>query len=127
MKKRLFGLVLAGLLCFSPVSAFAAEVTPITVSSGIDLYQEETESTFDSSRTIYGEAKPNTKVSVSVSCKDANGDMSVVSALEMGYNYVTLTADKAGYDEASYTVVIKRLPNQLKKDLQNMIALPGLY
>lgn len=52
MKKRLFGLVLAGLLCFSPVSAFAAEVTPITVSSGIDLYQEETESTFDSSRTI---------------------------------------------------------------------------
>ena len=88
-------------------------------------------------------AKPNTKVSVSVSCKDANGDMSVVSAqevtvgsmgifaatvgLEMGYNYVTLTADKAGYDEASYTVVIKRLPNQLKKDLQNMIALPGLY
>ena len=55
MKKRLFGLVLAGLLCFSPVSAFAAEVTPITVSSGIDLYQEETESTFDSSRTIYGQ------------------------------------------------------------------------
>ncbi len=83
MKKRLFGLVLAGLLCFSPVSAFAAEVTPITVSSGIDLYQEETESTFDSSRTIYGEAKPNTKVSVSVSCKDANGDMSVVSAQEV--------------------------------------------
>ena len=143
MKKRLFGLVLAGLLCFSPVSAFAAEVTPITVSSGIDLYQEETESTFDSSRTIYGEAKPNTKVSVSVSCKDANGDMSVVSAqevtvgsmgifaatvgLEMGYNYVTRTGDKAGYEEASYTVVIKRLPKQLKKDLQNMIALPGLY
>ena len=36
-------------------------------------------------------------------------------------------ADKAGYEEASYTVVIKRLPKQLKKDLQNMIALPGLY
>ena len=77
MKKRLFGLVLAGLLCFSPVSAFAAEAATV--------------------------------------------------GLEMGYNYVTLTADKAGYDEASYTVVIKRLPNQLKKDLQNMIALPGLY
>ena len=58
------------------------------------------------------------------------GSMGIFAAtvgLEMGYNYVTLTADKAGYDEAYYTVVIKRLPNQLKKDLQNMIALPGLY
>ena len=55
------------------------------------------------------------------------GIFAATVGLEMGYNYVTLMADKAGYEEASYTVVIKRLPKQLKKDLQNMIALPGLY
>ena len=109
-RKRIIGMLLAALICLSPVSAFAAE-TPVSVSSGLNLESWETESTFDAQRTIYGEAKPGTQISVSVSQKNANGDMvetqyqdltvgslgifSATIELALGYNYVTLTAEKS--------------------------------
>ena len=146
LQKRLFGFLLAGVICCSSVSAFAAEIenqTPVSITSGLDLEREDTESTFDSSRTISGEAQPDTTITVSVSRKNADGDMVVSDeqevrvgsmgifaatiALEMGYNYVTLTAEQDGYDTVSDTASIKRLPQQLKKELQTMIALPGVY
>lgn len=133
-------MLLAALICLSPVSAFAAE-TPVTVSSGLNLDSWETESTFDAQRTIYGEAKPGTQISISVSQKDSNGDMvetqyqdltvgslgifSTTIELALGYNYVTLTAEKNGYDQTSDTVTIKRVSQRIKKELQSMIALPG--
>ena len=105
LQKRLFGFLLAGVICCSSVSAFAAEIenqTPVSITSGLDLEREDTESTFDSSRTIYGEAQPDTTITVSVSRKNADGDMVVSDeqevrvgsmgifaatiALEMGYN-----------------------------------------
>ena len=55
------------------------------------------------------------------------GIFAATIALEMGYNYVTLTAEQDGYDTVSDTATIKRLPQQLKKELQTMIALPGVY
>ncbi len=139
-------LLLTGMLLCLPVSVFAAQITtptPITITSGLDLNAEETESTFDATRTVYGEAKPSTQIQVSVSRKNINGDMQVTNAqsvtvssvgifsatvdLDMGYNYITLTAQKEGYEQVSQTVVIKRLPQRIKKELQNMIALPGTY
>ncbi|MBM6830105.1 hypothetical protein H9X85_11010 [Anaerotignum lactatifermentans] len=139
-RKRIIGMLLAALICLSPVSAFAAE-TPVTVSSGLNLESWETESTFDSQRTIYGEAKPGTQISVSVSRKNAGGDMvqtqyqdltvgslgifSATIDLALGYNYVTLTAEKSGYELSSDTVTIKRVSQRIKKELQSMIALPG--
>lgn len=139
-------LLLTGMLLCLPVHVFAAQTapsTPITITSGLDLEAEEIESTFDTTRTIYGEAKPNTQIQVSVSRKNLNGDMQVTNAqnvvvssvrifsatvdLDMGYNYITITAQKDGYEQVSQTVVVKRLPQRLKKELQNMIALPGTY
>ncbi len=139
-------LLLTGMLLCLPVHVFAAQAipsTPITITSGLDLEAEEIESTFDTTRTIYGEAKPNTQIQVSVSRKNVNGDMQVTNAqnivvssvrifsatvdLDMGYNYITITAQKDGYEQVSQTVVVKRLPQRLKKELQNMIALPGTY
>lgn len=139
-RKRIIGMLLAALICLSPVSAFAAE-TPVSVSSGLNLESWETESTFDAQRTIYGEAKPGTQISVSVSQKNANGDMvetqyqdlkvgslgifSATIELALGYNYVTLTAEKSGYEKTSDTVTVKRVSQRIKKELQSMIALPG--
>ncbi len=139
-------LLLTGMLLCLPVHVFAAQTmpsTPITITSGLDLQAEEIESTFDTTRTIYGEAKPNTQIQVSVSRKNLNGDMQVTNAqnvvvssvrifsatvdLDMGYNYITITAQKDGYEQVSQTIVVKRLPQRLKKELQNMIALPGTY
>ncbi len=44
----------------------------------------------------------------------------------MGYNYVTLTAELDGSDETAVEVTIKRVPQKVKKQLQRMIALPGM-
>lgn len=140
-KKKITGLLLAALICFSPVSAFAAE-TPVMVSSGLNLESTETESTFDAQRTIYGEAKPGTQINVSVSSKNAEGEMketqhqdltvgslgifSTTIDFVLGYNYVTLTAVKDGYETSSSTVIVKRVSQKIKKELQSMIALPGI-
>lgn len=140
-RKKIIGLLLAALICLSPVSAFAAESTPVTVSSGLNLDSWETESTFDEQRTIYGEAKPGTQISISVSQKNSNGDMvesqyqdltvgslgifSATIELALGYNYVTLTAQKNGYEQTSDTVIVKRVSQRIKQELQSMIALPG--
>lgn len=140
-QKRILGILAAGLIFCTPVSVLAAD-TPLTITSGFDWEGNQTQSTFSESRTIYGEAKPNTQITVSVSRKDSAGEMQTASVeqvtvgamgifaatvgLDMGYNYVTLSAQKEGYDEVSHTMVVKRLPQQLKQELQSMIALPGL-
>lgn len=140
-KKRILGCLMAAFLCYSPVSAWAAE-TPITISSGFDLSSEDTVSTFAERRTIYGEAKSGTQITLSVDQKDACGNMQNIStqtltvgimgifsatvALQEGYNYVTLTAEKDGYTSRTHTMTIKRVPQQIKSELQNLIVLPGL-
>ena len=140
-KKRILGLLLAGMLCFAPVSAYATSNTPLTVSSGLNIDTKEAESTFDAHRIIYGEAEPGTTITVSVNHKNAKGAMQTVSSqhivvgsmgifsvamdLELGYNYISLSAKKQGHNEVSHTVTVKRLSQQIKKNLQKMIALPG--
>lgn len=140
-KKKITGLLLMGMLCCAPVSAYATGSTPLTVSSGLNIYTKEAESTFDAHRTIYGEAEPGTSITVSVSRKNTKGVMQTVSSqnvkvgsmgifsvttdLGLGYNYIHLSAKKQGHNEVSHTVTVKRLSQQIKKDLQKMIALPG--
>lgn len=142
-KKRILGFLMAAFLCFgcSPVSAWAAE-TPVSISSGFDLSSDETVSTFAERRTIYGEAKHGTQITLSVNQKDACGNMQNVSTdtltvgimgifsatapLQEGYNYVTLTAEKDGYTATSHTMTIKRVPKQIKSELQNLMVLPGV-
>ncbi len=137
-KKKLVGLILAAVFCFSPVSAFAAEA-PVTITSGLDMESEEIECTFDESRILYGEAKPGAKITFTISKLDRFGKMvecyantitvgslglfSTTLPLERGNNYIAITVEgKDGTTE----VVVKRIPQAVKSQLQRMIALPGL-
>ena len=49
--KKWLGIFAAAFICFSPVSALAAETdTPLTITSGLDLECEEAECTFSEAR-----------------------------------------------------------------------------
>ena len=61
-RKKLIGLALAAVLSFSPVSVFASSVN---ITSGLQIGGDEVECTFDSSRILYGEAKPGGVLGIS--------------------------------------------------------------
>lgn len=135
-RKKLIGMVMAMMFCFSPVSVLAAEL-PVTISSGLNMAAEEVECTFNDSRLVYGEAKPGTKITFTVSKMNRFGQMaelynetvsvgsmglfSVNLPLERGNNYIKMTAEGKTQE-----VVVKRVPQTVKTQLQRMIALPGL-
>ena len=135
-RKRLIGILLVMLFCFSPVSVLAAEL-PVTISSGLNMKAEEAECTFEEARIVYGEAAPGTKVVFTVSKMNRFGKMvelhkdtvtvgsmglfSVTLPLERGNNYIDVTAN-----DETQKVVVKRVPQTVKTQLQRMIALPGL-
>ena len=135
-RKKLIGILLAMVFCFSPVSVLAAE-TPVTISSGLNMKTEEVECTFEEARIVYGEAAPGTEVTFTVSKMNRFGQMmelhrnevkvgslglfSVTLPLERGNNFINMTVD--GKTEQ---VVVKRVPQTVKTQLQRMIALPGL-
>ncbi|MBR4015589.1 MAG: hypothetical protein IKI88_05200 [Anaerotignum sp.] len=140
--KKMIGVCLAAFFCFSPVSAFAAE-TPVSITSGLDLANDTVECTFDENRLIYGEAVPNTKVTLNISTMNGQGEMenvysdtlcvgslglfSTTFPLKMGHNYITVTAKLDGHTETTQNATIKRVPQQVKQQLKRMIALPGLH
>lgn len=135
-RKKGIGILLAMFLCFSPVSAFAAD-TGVTITSGLHLASTDVECTFDDSRIVYGEAKPNTKIVFTVSKMNRFGQMvelhkntvtvgsmglfSTTLPLERGNNYITMKAN-----DGTEKTVVKRIPKTVKTQLQKMIALPGL-
>lgn len=133
------------LMSFSPVNTFAVEITeptPLYTTSGLDLDQEVRETTFERSRLVYGEALPDSVVSVSIGRLNGLGEVveeyqesltvgslgmfSLNLPLELGTNYITLSATAQGYESVSYEVRIKRYSQQVKKELQTMMALPGI-
>jgi len=135
-RKKWIGILMAMLFCFSPVSVLAAEL-PVTISSGLNMEAEEVECTFEEERIVYGEASPGTKVIFTVSKMNRFGNMvelhkdtvtvgsmglfSVTLPLERGNNYIDVTAN-----DETQEVVVKRVPQTVKTQLQRMIALPGL-
>ena len=135
-RKKLVGIILTMLFCFSPVSTFAAE-PGVHITSGLNLEAEEVECTFDDVRIVYGEAKPNTKIVFTVSKMNRFGEMvelhkdivtvgsmglfSATLPLERGNNHITMKAEGE-----TRKVVVKRVPKTVKMQLQKMIALPGL-
>lgn len=135
-RKKWIGILLTMLCCFSPVSAVAAG-SNIYISSGLSLETEEVECTFDAARLVYGEAAPGTEILFTVSQMNRSGSLtekysekvsvgsmglfSVTLPLEKGNNYISITmADE------KQEVVVKRVPQKVKTQLQRMIALPGL-
>ena len=135
-RKKLIGMMMAMMFCFSPVSAFAGEMG-VNISSGLEMEAESVECTFDDSRLVYGEAVPGTKITFSVSRMNRFGSMvelsreevtvgsmglfSVNLPLERGNNYISMTAEGETKE-----VVVKRVSQTVKTQLQRMIALPGL-
>ena len=135
-KKKLIGILMAMMFCFSPVSAMAAEM-PVTISSGLNMETKEVECTFDADRIVYGEAAPGTKVVFTVSKMNRFGDMvelhrntvtvgsmgifSTTLPLERGNNYINMKAEGE-----TQQVIVKRVSQTVKTQLQRMIALPGL-
>ena len=135
-RKKLIGIILAMVFCFSPVSAFAAEMS-VNISSGLNMEAEEAECTFEDNRLIYGEAAPGTEITFTVSKMNRFGGMvelhredvtvgsmglfSVNLPLEKGNNYISMTAEGKTQE-----VVIKRVSQNVKTQLQRLIALPGL-
>lgn len=136
--------IISLLLSFSPVCAFAEEIdnlAPISITSGLSFDQQCPEATFDESRMIYGETVPFANVSVTVCRKDADGVLiedynagltvgslgifSMALPLELGTNHIEIIVNGKGYDEASYNFEIKRMPQKVKDELKNMMALPG--
>ena len=135
-RRKWIGILMAMMFCFSPVSVLAAEL-PVTISSGLNMEAEEVECTFEEERIVYGEAAPGTKVIFTVSKMNRFGNMvelhkdtvtvgsmglfSVTLPLERGNNYIDVTAN-----DETQEVVVKRVPQTVKTQLQRMIALPGL-
>ena len=135
-RRKWIGILMAMMFCFSPVSVLAAEL-PVTISSGLNMDAEEVECTFEEERIVYGEAAPGTKVVFTVSKMNRFGNMvelhkdtvtvgsmglfSVTLPLERGNNYIDVTAN-----DETQEVVVKRVPQTVKTQLQRMIALPGL-
>ena len=135
-RKRLIGMAMAMLFCFSPVSAWAME-TSVHISSGLELNAEEMECTFEDNRLVYGEAVPGTEITFTVSKMNRFGGMaevykedvlvgsmglfSVNLPLEKGNNYISMTAEGETQE-----IVIKRVSQNVKTQLQRLIALPGL-
>lgn len=134
-RKKLIGLTLAAVFSFSPVSVYASSVS---ITSGLQIGSDEVECTFDSSRILYGEAKPGTKITFTVSKMDRFGNMvethrdtvtvgsvglfSETLPLSRGNNYIAFAAE----GESETATVLKQVPQQVKSKLQRMIALPGM-
>ena len=135
-RKKLVGILMAMLFCFSPVSVMAAEL-PVTISSGLHMEAGEAECTFEDSRIVYGEGAPGAEVVFTVSKMNRFGELvelhkdtvkvnslgifSVTLPLERGNNYIGMTVEGE-----TQQVVVKRVPQTVKTQLQRMIALPGL-
>ena len=135
-RKKLIGMMMAMMFCFSPVNVVAAEL-PVTISSGLDMNTEEVEYTFEDARIVYGEAAPGTEVVFTVSRMNRFGKLveqhrqevkvgsmglfSVTLPLERGNNYIDMEA--GGKTEQA---IVKQVPKTVKTQLKRMIALPGL-
>lgn len=152
MKKSIFALTIIAFLCVAPISVYANPLTePPIQEESMDEIQEDVEfsitggieskSTFDESRTISGSAEQGTKIAISVSSKDVNGDLSESACykikvgvsglfsqmidLELGENIVTITAEKEGCNTVDEEVIIKRKSREIKNELENGISIPG--
>ncbi len=117
-----------------------AEV-PIVITSGINT-AKESESTFDSVRTIVGEAPKGTNVNISVSIKlDDNktketanyeitvGNLGVFSQatnLSVGENLIEIKATLENHKPVSKVYSVKRKAKEIKLTLEKIIVLPSV-
>lgn len=157
--KKITAVLISAFMLFTPCSVYAApedgfegelenyaaqeEVLPLTevyITGDID-FEKDSLSTFDNAKTISGTAEEGTKIIITVSTKNAKGELKVNDEYEftvgisglfsqsidlsLGENIVDF---KAEYDEcfpAEYEVVVKRKKAAIKDELEKSVALPG--
>ena len=148
MKKFSIAFIVVMLFCFAPVLVYArpldaetaAQELGLSVTSGIDM-SKETQSTFDDSKIIAGVANQGTAIEISVSTKDANGELtenalfeievgasgifSQTVELSLGENVVAITASKEGYETVNEETIVKRRNITIKNELENTVSIPG--
>lgn len=152
MKNFFIMLIAAVLLLFIvPCSAYAGPLDAaseeqsrsevnFSITSGVNL-TKKVQSTFDSSRTISGVADQGTEIAISVSTKDASGelqesanyDMEVGASqlfsqtveLSLGDNFIEIIASKDGFETVTESTIIKRKKEEIKTELENSISVPG--
>lgn len=132
--------VYAGSLTAAPADLEELEVIDFEITDGI-LSSKKTESTFDDSRTISGVADQGALIVISVSTKDAEGDLEENASYDMevgasglfsqtielaiGENIVEITASKDGCEPIIKDAVIKRKKREIKTELEKVISIPG--
>jgi len=137
---------------FTVMAANDKDLTSFNITSGIDVGKNE-EFTFDIERTITGNAKATTAVSVYVyNAKDldyevslglseeeakqkiakyyeinvgASGIFSQVLSLAIGENTIEVTVRKEGVKTVTNNYIINRKKYEIKKELEDIIVLPG--
>lgn len=148
MKKLSIAFIVVMLFCFAPVFVYAGPLDAetaeqelgLSVTSGIDM-SKETQSTFDDSKIIAGVADQGTAIEISVSTKDANGELtenacfeievgasgifSQTVELSLGENVVAITASKEGCETVSGETIVKRRNITIKNELENTVSIPG--
>ena len=148
MKKFSIAFIVVMLFCFAPVLVYAGPLDAetaeqelgLSVTSGIDM-SKEPQSTFDDTKTIAGVANQGTAIEISVSTKDANGDLtesanfeievgasgifSQTVELNLGENVVSITASKEGCETVSGETIVKRRNITIKNELENTVSIPG--
>lgn len=142
MKKILFGFVLIFGIIISSMSVFAGQTNNVQleITGGIKYY-DKAESTFDEERSITGLVEEGATVDIYVYTKNIKGELvernvyafdvgasgifSQNVNLYIGENVITISAMKEGKETTSTQATIKRKKQEIKKELENSISIPG--
>ena len=143
MKKLFFIFAVITMFLITSYSAYAGSPgseSSFEITSGVSL--DKVQSTFDSSRTISGFAEEGTIVKITLSSRNASGELTEYATyemevgassifsqsvdLELGENVIVITSEFDGEETASEEAVIKRKKREIKTELENSISIPGL-
>lgn len=146
MRKTFFACIALLLMLLIPGCVYAgtpgsSDEVEFSVTGGVSFDSDKVQSTFDKSRTISGSALNGTLIEISVSTKDAAGELFLMNEystevgatglfsqsveLELGENVIVIKASLEGLESAEKETSIKRKRQEIKTELENNIVLPG--
>lgn len=137
-KKSIFFMITFLMMMFAAVSAYADDDI-FEITGGLDM-EKAKETTFDSSREIFGMAKKGTEIIITTYTKNddneyeeneyieidvgSSGYFSENIDLEMGMNYIRIEAVN-GNDYQEEEIKVKRKDISIMQALKENIAFPG--
>lgn len=131
----------AGQIAPSVSESSVPKTVKLEITSGLDV-SKDSESTFDSSRTIVGSSYEGADVLIILYLRNSDNELVEKSRysvsvgalgifsqsvnLNIGENVITVIADLEDYDSNSSSFVVKRKNREIKKVLESTITLPEL-